>query len=124
MSVFYYEGHAVVSLVTRVTSNAVTTILDASSAGQDSVIIVPWFQINEYNGGTHSLTVDIYDGTNADYLGDDNGATWNAKAVSAKASYRFSQGLMIPKGSKLRITSSDANGYFKVIGVYQVIKQF
>ena len=121
MSIFYYQGTSVLPLITRITANTATTVLDASSTGKDAVIYVPWFQVNEHNGGTHNLTVDIYDGTNADYLGDDAGATWNVKAVTAKASYRFSQGLVIPKGSKLRVTSSDASGYFKIIGTYQIL---
>lgn len=123
MSIFYYEGRAPIALVKRVTSSTVATILDASATGFDAMIFVPWFQVNEHNGGTQNLTVDLYDGTNADYLGDDSGFTWNAKAVTAKASYRFTQGLVIPKGSKLRVTSSDASGYFKVIGCYQIVKQ-
>jgi hypothetical protein len=123
MSIFYYEGRGIIGLVTRVTTNTATTIIDASSTGWDAVVFVPWFQVNEHNGGTHNLTVDIYDGTNADYLGDENGATWNAKAVTAKASYQFKRGIVIPKGSKLRVTSSDASGYFKVIGCYQIVKQ-
>lgn len=117
MSVFQFDSYAPLPIKVRVTGNTATTIVDAT----DSVLIVPWFQVNEHNGGTHNLTVDVYDGTNAVYLGDDNGATWNAKAVTAKASYRFSQGLVIPKGSKLRVTSSDATGYFHVHGVYQII---
>ena len=43
---------------------------------------------------------------------------WNAKAVTAKTAYLFTQGLVIPKGSLLRVTSSDASGYFHVHGVY------
>lgn len=98
----------------RVTASTATTIVDAT----DTVLFVPWFQVNEINGGTHNLTVDVYDGANAVYLGDDAGASWNAKAVTAKASYAFTQGLIIPKGSKLRVTSSDASGYFHVQGIF------
>ena len=84
----------------------------------NNTIFVPWFEVNEINGGTHNLTVDIYDGTNAVYVGSDGGLTWNAKAVTAKTAYLFTQGLVIPKGSLLRVTSSDASGYFHVHGVY------
>lgn len=123
MSIFQYEGRAILPLVTRITGNTATTIIDASGSGFDAYIYVPWFQVNEHAGSTATLTVDIYDGTNTDYLGDDAGTTWNAKAVATYGSYRFTQGLVIPKGSKLRITSGDAAGKFKVIGTYQIIKQ-
>lgn len=113
MSVFEFQSGGPLPIYTRVTANTVTTIVD----GTDNMFFIPWFQVNEHNGGTHNLTVDVYDGTNAVYQGDDAGATWNAKAVTAKASYKFTNGLVIPKGSKLRVTSSDASGYFHVVGI-------
>lgn len=117
MSVFQFNATGILPLRARVTASTVTTILSATS----NVLFVPWFQVNEINGGTHNLTVDTYDGTNPVYCGDDSGFTWNAKAVTAKASYRFTQGLVIPIGSSLRITSSDAAGYFHVHGVYVIV---
>ena len=117
MSIFRYDGFAPLPINVRVTANTATTIVDAT----DSAMLVPWFQVNEHNGGTHNLTVDVYDGTNAVYVGDNDGTTWKARAVSAYRSFLFSQGLVIPKGSKLRVTSSDASGYFHVHGVYQII---
>jgi len=117
MSVFQFIANAPLPIKVRVTGNTATSVLSATN----NVLIVPWFQVNEINGGTHNLTVDVYDGTNAVYQGDDNGATWNAKAVTAKASYRFSQGLILPIGSSLRITSSDASGYFHVNGAYVIV---
>ena len=117
MSVFQFNATGILPLRTRVTASTVTTVLSATS----NVLFVPWFQVNETNGGTQNLTVDTYDGTTAVYLGDDSGFTWNVKAVAAKASYRFSQGLVIPIGSSLRITSSDASGYFHVHGVYVIV---
>lgn len=123
MSIFYYEGRALIGLVTRITGNTATTLIDASATGFDAIVYVPWFQVNEHANSAHALTVDIYDGTNADYLGDDAGVTWSGKTVTQYGSYRFSQGLVIPKGSKLRVTSGDAAGKFKVIGCYQIVKQ-
>jgi hypothetical protein len=117
MSVFQFNATGILPLRTRITGNTVTSVLSATN----NVLFVPWFQVNEINGGTHNLTVDTYDGTNSVYLGDDSGLTWTAKAVTAKASYRFTQGLVIPIGSSLRITSSDAAGYFHVHGVYVIV---
>lgn len=117
MSVFQFNATGILPLRTRITGNTATAVLSATN----NVLFVPWFQVNEINGGTQTLTVDVYDGTNAVYQGDDSGATWNAKEAAAKASYRFSQGLVIPIGSSLRITSSDAAGYFHVNGVYVIV---
>lgn len=114
MSVFQFDTKGAFPFKQRITANTATTILSATN----NVLIVPWFQVNEINGGTHNLTVDIYDGTNAHYLGDDSGFTWATKAVGAKASYIFSQGLILPVASSLRVTSGDASGYFHVHGVY------
>lgn len=117
MSVFQFAAEGALSLKTRITGNTATAVLLATN----NVLFVPWFQVNEINGGTQNLTVDIWDGTNAVYQGDDNGVTWNAKAVTAKTSYRFSQGVVIPIGSSLRVTSSDAAGYFHVNGTYVIV---
>lgn len=114
MSVFQFISNAPLPIKVRITGNTATTIADATN----NTIFVPWFQVNENAGSTASLTVDIYDGTNAVYVGSDGGLTWNAKAVTAKTAYLFTQGLVIPKGSLLRVTSSDASGYFHVHGVY------
>lgn len=117
MSVFRLDTSAPLPIGVRVTGNSATTIVDATN----NTLYVPWFQVNETGGGTQNLTVDVYDGTNAVYQGSDGGFTANAKAVTAKTSYLFSQGLVIPKGSKLRVTSSDAAGNFHVAGIYVIV---
>lgn len=114
MSVFQFISNAPLPIKVRITGNTATTIADATN----NTIFVPWFQVNENAGSTASLTVDIYDGTNAVYVGSDGGVTWNVKAVTAYTSYFFTQGLVIPKGSLLRVTSNDAAGKFHVHGVY------
>ena len=114
MSVFQFIANAPFPIKVRITGNTATTIADATN----NALFVPWFQVSEHAGSTATLTVDVYDGTNAVYLGDDSGLTWNAKAVTALTSYRFGQGLVIPKGSLLRVTSGDAAGKFHVHGVY------
>lgn len=114
MSVFQFISNAPFPIKVRVTANTATTIVSAAG----NTIFVPWFQVNENAGSTPNLTVDIYDGTNAVYVGSDGGVTWNAKAVAAYTSYFFTQGLVIPKGSLLRVTSSDAAGKFHVNGIY------
>ena len=113
MSVFQFDAQGAIEINGAVTANTVTTIVDAT----DSAIFVAWFEVNENNGSTPNLTVDIYDGTNTRYLGDDDGVSFVAVAVAAKSSRKFTQGYVIPKGSKLRVTSSDAGGRFHVHGV-------
>ena len=114
MSLFNVPVSQPLPLNIVVSGNTATTIVDAT----DSQITVPWFEVNEHFGGTHNLTVDIIDAATAvNYLGDDAGTTWNAKAVTAKASYKFTKGYVIPKGGKLRVSSSDAAGKFHVIGI-------
>jgi len=113
MSVFQFRGFGALPIAVRVTGNTVTTVVDASNQS----ITVPWFQVNEHAGSTPNLTVDLYDGTNAVYVGDDGGTTWNAKAVTANKALLFTQGIVVPKGSKLRVTSSDAAGKFHVVGL-------
>jgi hypothetical protein len=114
MSIFNVPVAQTLPILVVVSGSSATTIVDAT----DAQIIVPWFEVNEHFGGTHDLTVDIIDAAAVvTYLGDDAGATWNVKAVTAKASYKFNKGYVVPKGGKLRVTSSDAAGKFHVIGI-------
>ena len=117
MSIFVYEGKAPLPIKVRVTGNTATTIADATNR----TLYVPWFQVNEHSGATPNLTVDVYDGTNAVYLANDDGNTWNARPVAAYGSYQFTHGLVIPTGSVLRVTSNNASGLFHVHGVYQIV---
>lgn len=94
------------------TDNTVTDIVDATN----KAILVTDFEVNETGGNTPNLTVELWDGTNHVYLGDDSGSTWNAKAVTAKQSVKFTRGYPIPKGYKLRVLSSNASGSFTVVG--------
>lgn len=110
---FHFPSVGALPIVERVTDANPKTIVDAT----ESAVIVAWFQVNEVANATPNLTVDIYDGTNAHYLGDDAGVTWVTKAVAAKTSYRFTYGIIVPKGSLLRVTSSA--GGVHVIGVRQ-----
>lgn len=113
MSVFEFQSNSALPIVVRVTGSTATTVADATN----QQVTVPWFEVNEHTGATPNLTVDLYDGTNTTYVGDDAGGTWNAKAMTAKQSVKFTQGIVVPKGSKLRVTSSDAAGKMHVVGV-------
>ena len=95
----------------KVTSNAVTTVVDAAS----SALYVPWLQVSETNGGTPNLSVELYDGTTSYYLGASS-STWKAKAVTAKQSVTFYD-LVVPRGWQVRVTSSDVAGNFDAVGV-------
>jgi hypothetical protein len=116
VSIFQIPATGLQEINVRLSGDTATTIVDASTAA-GSVLFVPWFEVNEVGGGTQNLTVDIYDGTNAAYLSDDGGTAWVAKAVTANKGYKFSQGYLIPVGSKLRVTSSDSDGDFHVHGI-------
>lgn len=118
MSIFQFIANAPLPIRKRITGNTATVVLSATN----NTLFVPWFQVNETSGGTQNLTVDTFDGTDAVYLGDDATGTWNARPVTAYASCRFTQGLVIPIGSSLRVTSSDAAGKFHVHGVYVIVQ--
>lgn len=113
MSVFTFFGGAVDPIVQRITGSTATIIIDATTTGP---LFVSWFAVNENSGATPSLTVDIYDGTTAIYLGA-GGSAWKAKALTAGQSVVFDAGYAIPLGSTLRVTSSDAAGKMDVVGV-------
>jgi hypothetical protein len=68
---------------------------------------VVWFQVNEISGGTPNLTVAVYnaDTTTSYFLGT-GGSTWNAKAMTAKQSVTFNEGIMLEKNEFLRVTIS------------------
>jgi len=121
---FQFVAIGALPIQQKITANTATTIVD----GTNNAVIVPWFEVNENAGATPNLTVDIYDGTNTFYPGSDGldgntATTFRAKAVTANQSVRFSAGYVIQKGSKLRVTSSDAAGKFDVIGLRQVVQQ-
>lgn len=113
MSTFQIPSDKPLPILARVTSSAVATIVD----GTDSVYFVPWFQVNVHSNITDNLTVDLYDGTNAHYLAHDEGSTWNARAVAPFGSYQFSNGIIVPKSWKLRVTAANASGLVHVIGL-------
>lgn len=115
MSVFQFNPlEGALGINVAITANTATTVVDATN----KAIFVPWFTVNATTAATTpNLTVDIYDGTNARFLGGEEGTVWNAVAVAAKQSVRFMDGYVIPKGSLLRVTSSNASGLFHVHGV-------
>lgn len=111
MTVLTQQIQTVSEIAVKVTSNSVTDIIDAAA----SAVLVPWLQVNENAGSTPNLTVEIYNSTTSYYLGA-SGSTWVAKAVTAKQSLLFTD-IVVPRGWKLRVTSSDAAGKFDVVGM-------
>ena len=97
-----------------ISNSDITTIVDGDGAG-DGAWYVPWFQVNENAGSTPSVTVDLYDGTTAYLLGT-GGAVYKTKALTAGQSVTFSEGYVVPKGWKLRVTSNNAAGQITVAG--------
>lgn len=115
MSAFVFQGGAADPFYQKITSSTVTDITELD--GTDESIRVAWMSVGENNGSTPNLTVEVYDGTTSFYLVSSDGTTWVAKAVTAKQGVRFNDGFVIPKGSKVRVTSSDGSGRFDVQGV-------
>lgn len=113
MSVFQFQAQQALPVNVAVAGTTATEVVDAS----ENLVFVPWFEVNDTASGTQALTVDVYDGTNARYLGSDDGKVWNATAVTADQSVKFTQGYVIPKGSTLRVTSDAATGDFHIHGV-------
>lgn len=111
MTALTQQIQTVSEIAAKVTSSSAKDIVDAAA----SAVLVPWLQVNENAGATPNLTVELYDGTTSYYLGA-GGATWVAKAVTAKQSLLF-EDIVVPRGWKLRVTSSDAAGKFDVVGM-------
>jgi hypothetical protein len=114
MTLFQNLIGGIEEVAVKVTGNTATTIVDGTSPDTQAWL-VPWLQVNENAGGTQTLTVDLYDGTNSYCLGAAS-LTWKAKAVTAYLSLGFTD-IEVPSGWKLRVTSSDAAGKFDVLGV-------
>jgi hypothetical protein len=104
--------------IARVTTNSAEILADAT--GQ--AIFVARFEVNENNGDTPTVTVDIFDGTTPAYLSaiDADGTTrvtFREKALAANQAVLFDGGYYIPKGSQLRVTSNNASGRLDVVGL-------
>jgi len=106
------QNTAGLSEITKVlTGNTATTVVDAAS----QAYYVPRLTINETAGATPNLTVELYDGSTSYTLGAE-GSAWTAKAVTAKQSVTFTD-LVVPKGWKIRVTSSSVTGGFTCEGI-------
>lgn len=97
----------------KITGSSATAITDINATA--GPVRVPRLQVNENNGGTPSLTVEVTDGTTHYYLGS-GGFTWKARAVTALQSVEFTD-FKVPLGFSVKVTSSDASGHFDVIGL-------
>lgn len=114
MTVFQAQVGGLEEIAVKVTSNvAPVDIVD----GSDEAWYVPWVQINENAAGTPSLTLELYDvaTTTVYYLGA-AGVVYKAKALTAGQSVTFSEGIVVPKGWKLRATSNNAAGQLEAVG--------
>lgn len=82
---------------TTLTGNTATEIFKATSRTTVvSVVVAP-------NSGTPTVTLDVYDGTNAFVIAKTL-ATTNGNAI-------FSEPVMLGPGQSIRATSSDASGH-------------
>ena len=101
MSVFQLVGGAGDPIGEKLTGTDPVVIAEAVTG--DSRVSVPWFTCTEITGATPNLTIDILkpDAT-VIYLR-------NAKAMTAKETFIFSEGVLLLPGWKLRVTASAAN---------------
>lgn len=98
-------------IAVKLTGSTVTDIVD----GSNEAWYVPWVQANENASGTPALTLELSDGTTSYYQGA-SGFTWKAKALTALQSVTFGEGIVVPKGWKLRATSNNAGGQIDIVG--------
>lgn len=113
MTLYQFPLNAVEEIAVRITNGTPAIIVDGTDGAWD----VPWFQVNENNGSTPTVTVDYYDGTTARYFGA-AGVVYRAKALTAGQSVLFDNGIFVPKGTQIRVTVTvDAAGHVDVIGV-------
>lgn len=118
MSSFYFVGGPANAIQEKLTSSTAKVIIDTTGATSGGSIQVARFEVNENAGSTPNLTVEVYNTlTSTSYYLGSGGVTWKAKAVTAYQSVAFNDGYVIPNGSQLRVTSSDAAGKFDVVGV-------
>lgn len=106
---FTFVGGALDTEVTTLTDNTATTILDADKQR----VAVVGILVTETNGGTHTIKVDLYDGTNAYEIR-------SAKAFTANETVDVTLGqpIVVPGGWKLRATSGSASGHTDVFVNY------
>lgn len=109
---FQLTGGAADRIRSKITTTTPTDV--AGSATRQTPVV--WFQCNEVAGGTPNLTMEIYNAatTTSTYLGT-GGFTWIAKAMTAKQSVLFSEGVMLEPNEFLRITIS--SGSVDVVGL-------
>lgn len=101
MSVFQLVGGAGDPFAEKLTGTSPVVIAEALTG--NSRVSVPWLSCTEIDGSTPNLTIDILkpDGTVV-YLR-------NAKAMTAKETVIFNEGILLLPGWKLRVTASVAD---------------
>lgn len=96
---FNINGGAIVTTRVKLSGNSVTALFAATSRTTILSIIA-----TENNGGTPTLTLDVYDGTNSFALR-------HAVAMVAGTAAIFSEPFELQAGYSIRATSSDASGH-------------
>lgn len=107
MSVTFIGGRPDIA-PTKLANNSATNILNPDQRTSVYSIIA-----TETNGGTHTLSIDLYDpDTTTSYF------IRSPKALVAHEVVIFDQFLVVPGGWKLRATSGDASGYVDILVGY------
>lgn len=108
MSVFQLVGGAGDPFAAKLTDT--NPLVIAESLTGNSRVSVPWLACTEIAGSTPTLSIDI--------LKPDSTVVYlrNAKAMTAKETVVFNEGILLLPGWKLRVTAGTAN-QIDVVGI-------
>lgn len=109
---FQTEVKGLEAIAVKVTSTTVKDIVDGSNFAYD----VPLLSFGEVGNTTANWTLELYDVANTtSYYLVTGGFCWVAKGVTALQGFTFID-LVVPKGWKIRATSSHASGNIHATG--------
>lgn len=114
MSSFQSSFAGAQEIAVKITNSTVTDIVDGSDGGWN----IPWMSVGCNSAATPNLTVELYDvaNTTSYYLSAD-GYCWNVRAIPEEKFAISFDDVVVPKGWKIRVTSSNASGLFDVTGI-------
>lgn len=114
MSSFQSSFAGAQEIAVKIANSTVTDIVDGSDGGWN----IPWMSVGCSHAATPNVTVELYDvaNTTSFYLVAD-GYCWNARAMPEEKFGISFDDVVVPKGWKIRVTSSDSSGRLDVTGI-------